>query len=105
MAMPWQLVEELWERHARRKAAEDIRSLRNAMIGGLWGNSNYDPQKEGAEAPRTKALREMNERFDEAIAVVLGHRQPVEVDLKNDPFFAAMKLPGQVDRLAEPLGG
>jgi hypothetical protein len=58
------------------------------MISGLWSNSNWDDEKQ----TRRRALLEIEESFKEAVINVYNKRVK-EISFKDDPFFAAMKLP------------
>lgn len=60
------------------------------MIAGLWGNSNWDDDKQ----TRRKALLEIEESFKESVRNVYNVRS-AEIEFKEDPFFAAMKLPDE----------
>lgn len=54
----------------------------------MWANSNWDDPR----AEREKAIRDIEQRFDEAIARVYsetGKLPEEELDLREDPFFAA----------------
>jgi hypothetical protein len=68
-----------------------------AMITGLWANSNYDTQKEGEPAPRIEALQTLERQLMEAVDEIYSGRKRVEkgsdIDIKNDPFFRAMRIP------------
>jgi hypothetical protein len=91
--MYWKLFEELYDAHAKRKAVERCYRLRDAMIGGVWGNSNYDPQKEGSEGARKELLAEIEDNFSRAIReIVTGEKQEDDIPWES-PFFAAMKSP------------
>ena len=59
------------------------------MISGLWGNSNWDDDKQ----TRKKALLEIEESFKEAIINVYNKERIKEISFMDDPFYAAMKVP------------
>lgn len=91
MAWPWKRFEAMYDSHLKRKAVEAATLVKNAMISGLWSNSNFDDDK----GTRTKALDEIEENFAEAVTRVYnGGTSDYDIDW-DDPFFAAMKLPPQ----------
>jgi phosphosulfolactate phosphohydrolase-like enzyme len=61
------------------------------MISGLWGNSNFDDEKN----TRQKALSEIENSYQEVVLNVYNKERLEEIEFKNDPFFAAMKLPDE----------
>jgi hypothetical protein len=72
----------------RRKAVEEAREVKNAMICGLWSNSNYDDNKN----TRQKALKDIEESYQEAIRIIYNEPDE-EFDLDLDqPFWAGMDL-------------
>ena len=95
--MPWRLFEELYKAHAKRKSIESAEATRNAMIGGLWANSNFDDDK----GTRDKAIRDINQSFYDTITSIYNG-DAEEIDLKEDPFFAAMKLPDIPGEMSVP---
>jgi hypothetical protein len=85
----------------RRKAVEQIDARRNAIISGLWSNSNYDSQEKGKEAPREAMLVSVDQAHDDAIESVYSERRQTDVEVsqdgfrtldREDPFFAPTKL-------------
>lgn len=94
MAFPWQLFEAMYEAHSKRKAIEKITRLKEAMITGVWANSNYDAAKKGQESPRSRILADIDERFDKAIAMIDGKTEDEYSGFdREDPFFSAMDVP------------
>jgi len=82
----------MYEAHVKREAVERLTDVKNAMVAGLWANSNLDDGKN----TRQKMLQDIEETFSSALHEIYTGRTPeVDVDLKNDPFFAAMKIPGE----------
>lgn len=78
--------------HAKRLAAERIHNLKNAMISGVWANSNYDDENE----TREKILQEIDGFAEESLAVIYGYKQPSEYQQEMDmakPFWSAMRVP------------
>jgi hypothetical protein len=73
-----------------------VGELRNAMVSGVWSNSNYDDEKNS----RREFLNRIDEFYDNAVATIYDHedRHVEEIDM-DDPFFAAMKRPAQVQEL------
>jgi len=93
--MHWKLFERLFEAHAKRKAIDKCEGIKQAMIAGVWGNSNYDSQEEGKEAARPKLLDEIEEGFKRAVfAIRSGGERDKREDIDwTDPFFASIKAP------------
>ena len=58
------------------------------MIAGVWGNSNYDDDKNSRE----KILHNIDDFYDRSLREIYGEHVEEEIDW-NDPFFAAMKRP------------
>jgi hypothetical protein len=77
----------------RRKAVESLERTRNATIAGVWGNPNYDPQKEGDSGHRSEFLEKLQERHMEKIAEMydpdrlLREQLAAEEDYATNPFF------------------
>lgn len=78
----------MYAAHAKRMAVERLNNLKNSMISGVWGNSNYDDDKQSRE----KILHNIDDFYDRALAEIYGVESEVEID-QDDPFFAAMKRP------------
>lgn len=75
---------------SKRKAIERATEVRNAIIAGLWANTNLDDNK----GSRSRALEEIQNNYDDTIEeIYIGIRRE-DIDLNDDPFFAAMKVPG-----------
>lgn len=75
----------------RRKAVEEATDVKNAMISGLWANSNYDDNKN----TRKKALSDIEESYQESIRIIYNRKNEIRIDQdidKSDPFFAAMDV-------------
>lgn len=89
MGWNWKKFEKLYEAHLKRRALEEAFAVKLAMISGLWGNSNFDDDKN----TRQKALLEIDESYHNAVLEVYNGKVADEIDFKTDPFFAAMKLP------------
>lgn len=67
-----------------------------SIIAALYANSNFEG-KDGADA-RQKMIDEMEERTEEAIYKIYQAKSPQEIDDvidPDDPFFAAMRVPGE----------
>jgi hypothetical protein len=82
--------------HAKRKAIERVHEVKAAMIAGVWSNSNYD----GEADTRTDLLRKIDVFVETATNSIYGVEEvEEEEDFENNPFFAAMKIPGieQID--------
>jgi hypothetical protein len=87
---PWRRFEAFYEAHAKRLAVKQAVDHRNAMVTGLWANSNLDDGKD----TRKQFLTEIDNSLDETLATIYGKKEP-EIDFNTDPFFAAMKLPDE----------
>jgi hypothetical protein len=73
----------------RRQVVESMESRKNAMISGLYGNSNLDDNK----GTRQRIISDMENNFREAIAEL--YEPTAHLNLKDDPFFKAMHVPGE----------
>lgn len=82
--------------HAKRSAVERIHEVKNAMVAGIWANSNYDD----GEDTRKNLLAQVDSFVDSAIASIYGQEVEEEEIDTNNPFFAAMKLP-EIDHSLE----
>ena len=71
----------------KRRAVNEARDVKNAMISGLWSNSNYDENKR----TRQKALSDIENSYQEAVNVIYNGVESFEVNM-DQPFFAAMNL-------------
>ena len=71
----------------KRRAVNEARDVKNAMISGLWSNSNYDNNKR----TRQKALSDIENSYQEAVNVIYNGVESFEVNM-DQPFFAAMNL-------------
>lgn len=81
----WKRFEVMFEAYMKRKAVEDAKEVKNAMICGLWGNSNYDDNK----STRQKALKDIENNYQEAINIVYNGVESYEIDM-DQPFWAAV---------------
>lgn len=77
----------MFEAFMKRKAVDEAREIKNAMISGLWSNSNYDDNKN----TRSKALKDIDNNYQEAINIIYNGEESYEVDM-DQPFWAAMNL-------------
>jgi hypothetical protein len=77
-------------------ALSRVGELRNAMVAGVWSNSNYDDEKNS----RQGFLNRIDEFYDHAVSTIYDdeNRHLEEIDM-DDPFFAAMKRPAQVQEM------
>jgi hypothetical protein len=84
----------MFEAHAKRKAIAQLIEVKNMMIAGVWGNSNYDPQEEGKEGSRTGMLQQIEDGFNRAVVEIRTGVKPEDNEIDwTDPFFAAIKSP------------
>lgn len=83
----WKKFEVLFEAFMKRKAVDEARAVKNAMISGLWSNSNYDDEK----GTRKKALEDIENNYQETINIIYNGVESYEVNM-DQPFWAAMNL-------------
>ena len=76
----------MFEAFMKRKAVDEARELKHAMISGLWSNSNYDDNKD----TRKKALQDIENNYQEAINIIYNGVDSYEVDM-DQPFWAAIE--------------
>jgi hypothetical protein len=91
----------MYDAFAKREAAGQLNARRNAVVAGVYANTNMDSQKEGQEPPRKQMLEQVDASFDAVLAAIYGVKQ-AEVKLDEDPFFAAMKLPPEIEAPLAP---
>lgn len=77
----------MFEAFLKRKAVLEAKEIKNAMISGLWANTNYDDNKN----TRQKALKDIEESYQEAISIIYNGPEEFEIDM-DQPFFKAMDL-------------
>ncbi len=75
----------MFESFMKRKAVDEAREVKNAMICGLWSNSNYDDNKN----TRKKALSDIENNYQEAINIIYNGVESFEIDM-DQPFWAAI---------------
>ena len=71
----------------KRRAVNEARDVKNAMISGLWSNSNYDDNKN----TRKKAIQDIEESYQNAVNIIYNGEEAYEINL-DQPFFKAMNL-------------
>lgn len=79
----WKKFEILFEAFMKRKAVDEARAVKNAMVSGLWSNSNYDDEK----GTRKKALEDIENNYQETINIIYNGEESYEVDMNQD-FWA-----------------
>jgi len=72
----------MFEAFMRRKAVEEAKELKNAMISGLWSNSNYDDDKN----TRKKALEDIDNNYQEAIRIIYNEPESNEINFDQGLF-------------------
>lgn len=72
----------------RRQSVDELRQYKLAHINALYANSNYDSK----EINRQNMVAEMEDNFTQAVNSIYGYAQP-EIDLSDNPFFAAIRVP------------
>lgn len=78
--------------YARRKIADELSLKRSLEIAALWGNSNYDNEKD--PQLRAKLMETVDSAYSKAIAGLYGELQEQQVEEEideNDPFWQAME--------------
>ena len=80
----------------RRKAVEEVTTRKISMVSALYANTNYD-SSEGREA-RTQFIQAIEDNCSSTILRIYGTDKATDIYKidKDDPFFAAMKLPEDV---------
>lgn len=75
--------------HCRRLEVDRATDVKNAMISGLWANTNLDD----GQNTRSQALREIEDNYQETLKLIYS-REPVQIepDIMEIPLFKAMKL-------------
>ena len=90
---PWQKFEALYEAHVKREQTDKAANERLAYITGIIANTNLDDGKQS----KTRALESIDINYQDMVKSIYNVIEKDIVDLKNDPFFAAMKIPGQYE--------
>ena len=72
----------MFEAFMKRRAVDEARELKNAMISGLWSNSNYDDNKN----TRKKALQDIEENYQSAINIIYNGPEAYEINM-DQPFW------------------
>lgn len=87
MVWPWRRFEEFFTAYAKRQALERVHGIKEAMVSGVWANSNYDEDN-----ARADLLRKIDQFVEQATWAIYSGIDEEELDM-NDPFLAAMKVP------------
>lgn len=87
---PWRKAEAFYDAHVKRKAVEAASRVKEAMIAGLWGNTNLDDGKQ----TRKNMLIEIEEAYDHAIKMIYsGESDEIDQEtIESDPFLSAMSF-------------
>ena len=86
---PWKKFEAIYEAQIKRQKAERAVLERNAYITGILANTNMDDEKQ----TKKRALESIDTDYENALRSIYNIKEE-EVDLQEDPFFKAMKIPG-----------
>ena len=80
----------MYQAHCRRLEVDRATDVKNAMISGLWSNSNLDDDKN----TRQNALTEIEESYQETIRLIYSREstEDPEIDIDELPFFKAMNF-------------
>lgn len=81
----WKKFEVMFEAFMKRKAVIEAREIKNAMISGLWGNSNYDEKQY-----RKNALKDIEENYQEAINIIYNGAEEYEVKYDQGSLFSGI---------------
>lgn len=83
----------MYSAFVRREILEEMKDRKNSIIAALWANTNYDAQPEKREA----RVRELENHFEAAYDRLHGGKeeQITDQEIADNPFFAAMKVPGE----------
>lgn len=92
----------MYNAHARRITVERMDAVRNAVISGIWANTNIDDTKE-QKGLRADILQKLFDNHMESVRRVYGVETAEDLDLKSDPLFAAMKVPPMPEELQQEL--
>lgn len=88
---PWKKFEALYEAHIKREQSQRALSERNAWITGLLANTNLDDGK----STKKNMLDNIDNTYENTLKSIYNIEDDNEIDFKNDPFFKAIKSPGQ----------
>lgn len=83
----------MYEAHVKREQTDKAANERLAYITGIIANTNLDDGKQS----KTRALESIDINYQDMVKSIYNVIEKDIVDLKNDPFFAAMKIPGQYE--------
>ena len=81
----------MYEAHTKREQVERVNRERNAYISGLLANTNLDDNK----GSKRNALQSIDYSYHEALKSIYNVIKEKELDFKEDPFFAAIRVPGR----------
>lgn len=84
--------------YVRREAVRNVTASRDAMVAGIWGNPNFDSQEN--KNLRSDLLRDVDEQLETAIQRIYGN-DPETVDLSENPFFSAIRVPELPSQFSE----
>ena len=87
----------MFEAHAKRLAAERVHNLKNAMITGVWSNSNYDDENK----TRDNLLARIDEFAESALDSIYNQQTITKSsegiksyeEVKDSPFWRAAQVP------------
>lgn len=85
---PWKKFEALYEAHIKRESSKTALLERNAYITGLLANTNLDDNKN----TKRNMLENVDTDYENKLRSIYNVISK-EIDLKDDPFFAAIKIP------------
>jgi hypothetical protein len=86
---PWKKFEAFYEAYIKREAAYRAALERNAYITGILANTNLDDNKN----TKRNTLESIDTDYQNSLKSIYNINIE-EVDLREDPFFKAMKIPG-----------
>lgn len=84
--------------HSKRLEVERATDVKNAMISGLWSNSNLDDGKN----TREQALAEIEQNYQDILRTIYSSNFVAEeIDINTHPLFTAMNL--DIDQEPTPI--
>jgi hypothetical protein len=72
----------MFEAFMKRRAVDHAKEVKNAMISGLWSNSNYDDDKN----TRKKALEDIDNTYQETINIIYNNEQEEQINFDQGLF-------------------
>ncbi len=92
---PDSLFKAMYAAYVKRRIADELDNRRALEMAALWGNPNYDPQKEGSDGARRELYEKVNEQYSNVVNRLYSddaedYQDDDDYD-PDDPFWAAME--------------